>query len=985
MADGEPPAEGPNLVEVQARVQGFWDRTGLPARLLGGREDGPVFRFTEGPPTANGRPHLGHVVARALKDAILRYHRMRGERIVSPMAGWDCHGLPVELEIEKKHGMRSRREIEAYGVARFCDECRAGALEVADVWTAMSARMAYWLAYDRPYRTMDAPYIESVWWALRTLYDRGLLEPGHYCLPYCPRCETSLSSHEVAQGYREATDPSVTLRLRLHGAPGAAERFLLVWTTTPWTLPANLLVAARAELTYVGIRGEDGAEYLVAEAAAARYFPAGAEVRQRYTGRDLADHRYDPPFPFAGPGPRRYRVVLDDSVDPNEGTGFVHIAPSFGPEDQRIGEREGVGLFDPLDGRAVFTDAVGPVAGRSFKAADPILLELLREGAQLFRSETVRHTYPFCWRCATPLIYRVVDAWFVRTRRLTDRLVRYNAGVRWVPEHLRDGRFGNFLAEAKDWALSRNRYWGTPLPIWSCPAGHRLCVGSFAELARQAGGALPEPFDPHRVTVDALRLACPECGAAMAREPYTIDGWFDSGCAPFAQYHYPFAEGPFDPAAPLDAVAEGLDQTRGWFYTLLVVATALFDRPAYRVSVASGLVLDEEGQKMSKSKGNAIEPLALLDRLGGDAVRWTFYVTDFTEPMRLSDTTVRLAGQRTLGTLLNVLAFYRENALPDGATAADDAPVALLDRWLLARLAESVEHVTASLASYEMRGGALALQQFVSDLSTWYLRRSRGRFWAEGATPERRAADATMRRTLGTLARLLAPYAPFTSEHLFQLLGDAPYADGSRSVHAEGWPAGTPGDPAVIEAMASLRARVESGRELRQRAGVKARFPLPALVVRAPRDDPVRALGPEGEALIRDELNVEELRWEEPESAAAHPEPEWIRGTASGGVELFLRREPTPAMYREGLAREALRRLQTARKELRLGYTEPIALELWSSGTLLDALRERRERLARELLAEELALAELPAPAADGVRRWEFAGSELVARLRRRS
>jgi isoleucyl-tRNA synthetase len=648
----EETAEAPSPLAVQSRVLRYWETEGVPASVLEGRPDGSLFRFTEGPPTANGVPHLGHLISRILKDVELRYRRMQGHHLVSPMAGWDCHGLPVELEIEKRHGLKSKKEIEAYGVERFCEDCRASALEVVSVWREMSRRLGYWLDYDRAYRTMDPPYIESVWWSLKTLFDRGLLEKGHYVIPYCPRCETPLSSHEVAQGYREITDPSITVRFPLRD-PAHPRRELLVWTTTPWTLPANLLVAVRPELEYSVVRGRDGRELVLASPALPRYFTEGEEVVERFAGSALVGLTYDPPFDTPGPAPGRYRVVPADFVTTEEGTGLVHIAPSFGIDDQKLGAAEKVGVFDPLDSRGVFTDAVPLVRGKSFKAADPILLKDLEARDRLYAHGTVRHTYPFCWRCETPLLYRAVDSWFVRTSRATDRLVRYNATVQWVPAYLREGRFGNFLTEAKDWALSRSRYWGTPLPIWLCPDGHATCVGSFAELAERVGDPLPTPFDPHRVTVDRLKVRCGKCGQLAQREPYTIDAWYDSGSAPFAQFHYPFEPGPFDPNAPLDYIAEGLDQTRGWFYSLLVIATLLFDRPAYRACLTNGLVLDEGGRKMSKSKGNVLEPLTMLERYGADALRWTFLAVDYTEPMKIGETTIRKTAARTLGTLSN--------------------------------------------------------------------------------------------------------------------------------------------------------------------------------------------------------------------------------------------------------------------------------------------------------------------------------------------
>jgi isoleucyl-tRNA synthetase len=977
----------PTLASVQARVEAFWTETDLPRRAIAGRSDGPPFRFTEGPPTANGAPHIGHVVPRALKDVVLRYRRMRGDRILTPMGGWDCHGLPVELEIEKRHGLRSKRDIERYGVEKFCDECRASALEVVSVWREMSRRMAYWLDYDRAYLTMSAPYIESVWWSLKTLFDRGLLEKGYYSLPYCPRCETPLSSHEVAQGYKETTDPSVTVRLRLESSGDATPRYLLIWTTTPWTLPANLLVAAREDLTYATVRAEDGAEYVLAEAAVPRYFPPGhgSRVVARASGRELAGQRYRPPFGSAGEGPGRYRVVLDDSVDDREGTGLVHIAPSFGPDDQRIGEREGVGFFDPLDSRGVFTERVPEVAGRSFKAADPILLERLKRSGALVRSDRLRHTYPFCWRCGTALIYRGIDSWFVRTSRRTESLVANNATVRWVPEHLREGRFGNFLTEAKDWALSRNRYWGTPLPIWRCASGHTVCVGSFAELAERTRTPLPAGFDPHRVAVDALGFPCPTCSAPMHREPYTIDGWYDSGSAPFAQYHYPFEPGPFEPERPLDFVAEGLDQTRGWFYTLLVLSTLLFDRPAYRVSLTNGLVLDESGQKMSKSLGNVTEPLRLLASAGGDAVRWSFFLLDYTEPMRLSETGVRQAAQRTLGTLLNAFVFYRENARADGLESARRAPrpTGALDRWLLSRLDSTVDAVTRALDSFDPRRGALALHAFVQDLSTWYLRRSRPRFWGEAGPAERRSANDTLSFALLTLSRLFAPFAPFLGEYLYQELDGGAFADPSRSVHLEAWPS-SPGaaDSELERAMEDLRAWVEVGRELRQRAGVKARVPLERFVVRTPAAVAAESLGEPGLELIADELNVTEARFEREDSADPYPKTDYVTRELPSNGRAVLSRTPTPELAREGLVRETLRRLQQARKDRGLEYTDRIRLELWASDSLYAALDSARDRLAERLLADSLELRRGPAPDEVDLRVWEIGDDvKLVARL----
>ncbi|MCI4319622.1 MAG: isoleucine--tRNA ligase [Thermoplasmata archaeon] len=974
-----------SMTAIGEAVRGYWERTGVPARLLAGVPGGPEFRFTEGPPTANGPPHLGHVIARTLKDVVLRYKRMRGFAIVSAKGGWDCHGLPVELEVEKRLGLKSKNEIEGYGVDKFSEACRANVFDAIAAWNATNERLGYWLDYGNAYATMRAPYIESVWWSLKTLFDRGLLERGFYVLPYCPRCETPLSSHEVAQGYHETTDPSVTLRVELEPSGEGPRQFLLVWTTTPWTLPANLLVAAREELDYVRVAQGDGTEYLIAAEALARYFPDAPKVAGHLTGRELAGRRYRPWFPFAGDGPGRYRVVLDAMVDAKEGTGFVHIAPSFGVDDQRVGVREGVGAFDPLDSRGQFTSKVPPYQGRKFKDADAGILAELAERGDVVARTTLRHIYPFCWRCDTPLIYRALDSWFVRTSRFTEELVRNNATVTWFPAHMRDGRFGNFLTEAKDWALSRNRFWGTPLPIWSCPAGHATCVGSFAELGTLAHVEIGAAFDPHRVTVDALRFPCPTCGEPARREPYTIDAWYDSGSAPFAQYHYPFEPGPFRTDVPLDYIAEGLDQTRGWFYTLLVLATLLFHRPAFAVCVVNGLALDERGQKISKSRGNAIDPLGLLDKFGGDAVRWTFLTADFTEPIRVSERLIAQGPARSLITLANVVAFYRDNARADGLAPSVEAPTpgSALDRWMLQRLAATREEATRALDAFDLRRGALAVDRLLDEVSQWYLRRSRPRFWGEAGPEARESANATLSFTLLTLAKLLAPFAPFLAEWVHHEVRGTSLETASSSVHAESWPAPLPvTEPDLTTAMAEVRELVEAGRELRQRAQVKSRIPLPTLVVGA---DPERLgpLGSEADELLADELNVRAVLRDPDASLSEYPESDWVRREEEGRLVLALARRPTPELQREGWVRETLRRLQQTRKEMGLAYTDPIRVTVWVGGELQTALDAARDRMAHDLLASELEILPADPPAGAEIRRWDVDGVQLAARVER--
>lgn len=975
----------PTPVGIQDRVSRYWAATGVIGRALADRPGAPIFRFTEGPPTANGRPHTGHILPRTMKDLQLRYRRMRGDQIVSQMAGWDCHGLPVELEIEKKFGLRSHREIEAFGVARFCDACRESTLAVADAWRGMSERMGYWLDYDHPYTTMSTPYIESVWWSLKTLFDRGLIEKGHYVLPYCPRCETTLSSHEVAQGYRDTDDPSVTVRFRLVGTT-APPRDLLVWTTTPWTLVSNVFVVARADLPYVVVREEDGGEVVLAESAVPRHFSRPPNVVARLTGAELSGREYVPPFSFVPPEPGRFRIVLDDMVDVKEGTGFIHGAPNFGPDDYRIAYREHLGTFDPLDSRGVFGVRVPIVEGKSFKGADPTLIADLAARGLLYRSETVRHIYPFCYRCDTRLLYRAIDSWFVRTSRFSSKLVEYNATVTWIPAHLRDGRFGNFLTEAKDWALSRSRYWGTPLPVWGCPNGHYRCVGSLAELARAWGRPLPAGFDPHRVGVDAVEFPCETCGETCRREPYTIDAWYDSGSAPFAQFHYPFEPGPFDPSAPLDYVSEAIDQTRGWFYSLLVLSTALFDRPAFRAALVTGHGLDEVGRKMSKSKGNVSEPIDLLTRLSGDAVRWFALSTDFTEGMRMGEAEIRHHAARTIGTLTNVVAFYQQNATADGLGPVTARPQAAsaLDRWVLSRLEGTRAAVDSSLERFDPRPGTQAIRAFVDDLSTWYLRRSRPRFWADRADPARREAHATLSYTLATFSRVIAPFLPFTAEWTAQHFAARPFADASASVHLAAWPEPLPTRDLPLEAaMESVRSWVEVGRELRQRAGVKSRIPLSEFVLFGDRPAALESLGEEAGELIANELNVRKVRFLSTAEGAAFPEDEWVVQSDGDRRVAAISRRPTPELLEEGLVREVLRRLQQRRKELHLAFTDRVDLMVGASPDLAAALEARRGALERELLAERLTIRAAELPEDPSVQRWEFDGIAFTARMER--
>lgn len=988
-------------VAVETRVQEYWHREGIPSLALARNPEGAPFRFTEGPPTANGKPHLGHLVARALKDSVLRHRRMQGYRVITSMAGWDCHGLPVEVEVEKSHGWRSKKNITEYGVDRFIAECRKSVFTYEETWRGMSRRMGYWLDYERPYFTMERSYVESVWWSLKRLYERGSLEKGRYVVPYCPRCETPEAAHEVAQGYKETQDPSVTIRLKaVPKDPASPPRFYLVWTTTPWTLPSNLALAVNPGMDYVVAQGNDGAEYVLVESALLRYRAAGAKppsqgppapelgaIVGRMKGSELSGLGYEPPFPGVAPRtPERFRLYPAAFVSSEEGTGIVHVAPSFGVDDYGLGTEVNLGFFDPLDSSGHFTEGVPEVRGMGFKAADPKLTALLREGGVLWREERVLHTYPFCWRCNHALMYRALETWFVRTKRVREKLIANNATVTWIPAHLRDGRFGNFLSEGKDWALSRNRYWGTPLPIWNCPEGHALAVGSFAELSDLSGGTLAADFDPHKPFVDELALTCPQHHQRLVREPYVIDCWYDSGSAPFAQYHWPFdGAGTFDPTAPLDFLAEGLDQTRGWFYSLLVLATLLFDRPAYRNVIVNGMVLDEAGQKMSKSRGNVTDPLALMERMGADAPRLATYLGPYTEPLRMSETTVRMSGTRLLTTLLNVGEFYRSNRTADQFVPVEGAPhpAGTLDRWLLSRLEGLTERVGRAMDLMDPHTAAGEINVFIEEISVWYLRRSRPRFWREGKDPGKTDAYATLSFTLTTLAKLLAPLAPHAAEHVYQIATGTDYADGSKGVHLTDWPSLSGyRDTKLEEAMLRVMSLVETGRSLRMTAQVKSRIPLAELVVANMPVADLAVLGSALHELVADELNVKRLTLLTNEEFAVRqfPEEDWVLRATEDRMGLALSRTPNRELLLEGLSREIIRRIQMTRKEEKFQYTDRAALEIFLDPTLREAMDLHGTRILKECQVERVRYLEAwPPEDAEGLHRWDDVGGERLA------
>jgi isoleucyl-tRNA synthetase len=1002
-----------SLPKLEEQVLERWRDRDVFRESLRRREGAPPWTFYEGPPTANGRPGSHHVLGRVFKDIFPRFKTMRGH-YVERKGGWDCHGLPVEIAVEQELGISSKAEIEAYGIAEFNQRCRESALHYIGEWNRLTERIGFWIDLDDAYRTLDATYVESVWWALSELWDRGLLYEGHKVVPYCPRCGTSLSSHEVALGYEDVVDPSVYVRLSVTEAPAGAGAGLelgdelLVWTTTPWTLVSNAAVAIDPAMTYVRARVAGGEVYVLAEPLVERVLGEEAEILARIEGAALEGTRYEPPFPFIpgeAYGPKGHTVLPADFVTAQDGTGLVHTAIAFGEDDFRLGEEHGLAVVNPVLPDGTYDERIGPYAGRWVKDADPDLVADLSSRGRLLRAESIEHAYPHCWRCGTPLLYYAKPSWYVRTQQRRDRLLAANETVNWYPEHIKHGRFGKWLEGNVDWALSRERYWGTPLPVWRCPNGHVRCIGSFAALESLSGVAVT---DPHRPWVDEIGFPCTECAQPMTRVPEVIDVWFDSGAMPFAQHHAPFEdEERFRERFPADFICEALDQTRGWFYSLLAISTLLFDRAPYENVVCLGLILDPEGKKMSKSLGNIVDPWEVLDARGADAFRW-YYLTSKQpwDGYRFSTETVGESVRQFLLQLWNTYSFYVLYANLAGAAVEEDGPPTELDRWVLSRLAATVETVTERLEAYDATTSGRAIAAFVDDLSNWYLRRSRRRFWREDST-----AFETLRHCLVTVAELLAPFTPFVADEIYDNLDGA-----EPSVHLCDWPQAGERDPELEFAMATARETVRLGLAARGQAKLKVRQPLrEAAVVAAGRE---RAAIERLDDIVREELNVKELRFvseaddlgryevkpnyrtlgprfskQMPQVVAAVGalEPEHVAqalregrriGVAIDGRDheldaadlqlsllplegYQLEREGSHAvaldlaiddqLRREGWVREAVHAIQATRKASGLAVEDRIALTLAGDGDLLDAIRRDEAYVAGETLATSVA------------------------------
>lgn len=844
------------FVEREKEVLKFWNENKIFEKSIKAREGCPVFTFFDGPPTANGKPHIGHVITRAVKDIIPRYKTMKGYKVLRK-AGWDTHGLPVELEVEKLLGISGKPQIEDYGVEPFIKKCKESVWKYESEWRDMSERVGHWADMDHPYVTYHNEYIESEWWALKKIWDKGLLYKGHKVVPYCPRCGTALSSHEVAQGYKDVKEPSVYAKFKVEGKEN---EYILAWTTTPWTLPSNVALVVNANETYVKVL-MDNEYYILAEALAETVLDSEYKVVETMKGSELAGMRYLPLFDFIENDPKGFYVVTDNYVTLSDGTGVVHTAPAFGEDDARVGHLYDLPFRQYVDVQGLFTDEVTPWKGIFVKKADPMVIEYLKEKGILYKAVPYEHSYPFCWRCDTPLIYYARDTWFIKMTAVRDQLVANNRTVNWYPDNIKEGRFGNFLENVIDWGLSRERYWGTPLPIWECECGHRHAIGSIAELKEMAIEC-PEDIELHKPFIDNVHLNCPKCGKSMTRVSEVIDCWFDSGSMPFAQWHYPFENKEiFNENFPADFISEAVDQTRGWFYSLMAISTLLFEESPFKNCIVLGHVQDKNGIKMSKHKGNVIDPWTVLNKQGADAVRWYFYTNSAPWlPSRFYEEAVNEAQRKFMGTFWNTYAFFVLYANIDNFSPMDYTleyeKLPPMDKWILSKLQTLTGFVDESLDNYKLTEPSRAMQDFVDDLSNWYVRRSRERFWGKDMPQDKVNAYMTLYTVLTTLAKISAPFTPFMAEEIYANIVKKVDKNAPESIHMCDFPVVNNEwiDKELEANMDLVLSIVVEGRSARNTANIKNRQPIGLMYVKADKELPEMYV-----EIISEELNVKKV------------------------------------------------------------------------------------------------------------------------------
>ena len=1025
-----------NFVEREKETLKFWKDNQIFEKSVQLRQGAPAYTFFDGPPTANGKPHIGHVLTRAMKDIIPRYKTMRGYDVLRK-AGWDTHGLPVELEVEKELGLDGKEQIEQYGVIPFIQKCKESVWKYKGEWEVMSDRMGFWADMDNPYITYDNDYIESEWWALKAIYEKGLLYKGHKIVPYCPRCGTALSSHEVAQGYKEVKETSATVRFRV---PGEENTYFLAWTTTPWTLPSNVSLCVNPDVTYAYVR-VDGKETLIMAKDLIGTVLEGhdTEIIKEVVGRELEYKHYEPLFECtrkAAGGKDAFYVMVDDYVTTTDGTGIVHNAPAFGEDDYRVCKKYDLPFVQMVDSKGEMCGGT-PWDGVFVKKADPMVLKDLDERGLLFAAPRFEHSYPFCWRCDTPLIYYARSSWFIAMTKVKDRLIDYNRRINWIPETIKEGRMGNFLENVIDWGISRERYWGTPLPVWVCDkCGKIHVVGSRKELSELTG--CDENVELHKPYVDPLTWKC-ECGGTMRREPVVIDCWFDSGSMPFAQWHYPFEnKDKFERRYPANFISEAIDQTRGWFYTLSAIAACLFDSPAFLNCIVLGHVQDKEGRKMSKHIGNVVDPWVLLDNQGADAVRWYFYTSSMPWlPNRFSAEAVSESQRKYMGTFWNTYAFYilyadidnfdptrhklvRENLTP-------------MDRWILSRLNTLTGHVEAYLDDLKMTEAGREMQDFMDDLSNWYVRRCRERYWGKDMTADKEAAYMTLYTVLRTMALISAPFTPFMSETMYQNMVRTVDKSAPESIHLCDWPKKDESfiDPELEANMAAVLDIVVLGRSARNAANIKNRQPVASMYVQG------KALPDMYVSIIADELNVKEVKFVDDASSfisyrvkpqlktlgprygkllpkinqylagegvgnavvAAHNRGESYKFDIDG-TEISLAAEDvlvsteenagfvtvtehdlsvvldtnlTPELIEEGFVREIVSKVQTMRKEAGFEVTDHIVLSHHGNSLIEGIFARHGAEIAADTLADSIKLG-----SAGYVKDWEINGESVT-------
>ena len=1025
-----------NFVEREKETLKFWKDNQIFEKSVQLRQGAPAYTFFDGPPTANGKPHIGHVLTRAMKDIIPRYKTMRGYDVLRK-AGWDTHGLPVELEVEKELGLDGKEQIEQYGVIPFIQKCKESVWKYKGEWEVMSDRMGFWADMDNPYITYDNDYIESEWWALKAIYEKGLLYKGHKIVPYCPRCGTALSSHEVAQGYKEVKETSATVRFKV---PDEENTYFLAWTTTPWTLPSNVSLCVNPDVTYAYVR-VDGKETLIMAKDLIGTVLEGhdTEIIKEVIGRELEYKHYEPLFECtrkAAGGKDAFYVMVDDYVTTTDGTGIVHNAPAFGEDDYRVCKKYDLPFVQMVDSKGEMCGGT-PWDGVFVKKADPMVLKDLDERGLLFAAPRFEHSYPFCWRCDTPLIYYARSSWFIAMTKVKDRLIDYNRRINWIPETIKEGRMGNFLENVIDWGISRERYWGTPLPVWVCDkCGKIHVVGSRKELSELTG--CDENIELHKPYVDPLTWQC-ECGGTMRREPVVIDCWFDSGSMPFAQWHYPFEnKDKFERRYPANFISEAIDQTRGWFYTLSAIAACLFDSPAFLNCIVLGHVQDKEGRKMSKHIGNVVDPWVLLDNQGADAVRWYFYTSSMPWlPNRFSAEAVSESQRKYMGTFWNTYAFYILYADIDGFDPTRHKLVrenlTPMDRWILSRLNTLIGHVEAYLDDLKMTEAGREMQDFMDDLSNWYVRRCRERYWGKDMTADKEAAYMTLYTVLRTMALISAPFTPFMSETMYQNMVRTVDKSAPESIHLCDWPKKDESfiDPELEANMAAVLDIVVLGRSARNAANIKNRQPVASMYVQG------KALPDMYVSIIADELNVKEVRFVDDASSfisyrvkpqlktlgprygkllpkinqymagegignavvAAHNRGESYKFDIDG-TEISLAAEDvlvsteenagfvtvtehdlsvvldtnlTPELIEEGFVREIVSKVQTMRKEAGFEVTDHIVLSHHGNSLIEGIFARHGAEIAADTLADSIKLG-----SAGYVKDWEINGESVT-------